>query len=129
MSAEATPSPVDQAPESKTVITPIPLGLAQTPASQEQLEALRERFQNELDALNQQIYLIQAKATALEAQLNSIEPKIEARASRTEKLVAELQIDIQKMTKAFNAQGRLESATLDGVNDIKKMIATLLPQK
>lgn len=131
-SAESIPAAVEStlASEGKTLITPIPLmDPALAPATQEQLETLRVKFQDELDALNQQIVLLQVKATALEAQLNSIEPKIEARASRTEKLVAELQIEIIRMMKAQTSKEKSEGATLTELKEIKAMLTTFLGKK
>lgn len=130
--AESIPAAVEAlSDDSKTVVGPIPLEDPATgPVSQGQLEALRSKFQDDLDALNQQISLLQLKATALEAQLNSIEPKMEARASRTERLVGELQIEIVKMMKAIAAKEKeketVERATLTAVQEMKGLLEAFI---
>lgn len=103
--------------------TPIDLSPEIATISREELDEIRTLFQTELEGLNKQITLLQARATALEAQFAKIEPMVEARASRTEKLVAELQLEMHKMTKAFASKEKVEATTL---GEIKGMLKTLL---
>lgn len=91
--------------------------------SRAELEDIRNTFQTELDGMHKQINLLQARASALEAQLAKIEPMVEARASRTEKLVAELQLEMHRMTKALSSKEKMEGAAL---GEIKGMLKTLL---
>lgn len=92
-------------------------------ATQDDLQELRAKFHADLVALREQISILQARAAALESQLARIEPMVEARASRTEKLVMELQIELSKVTRFLGDHDKKEAATY---GEIKKMLETLL---
>jgi len=96
---------------------------ARATASSQDLRELKAKFQCDLVALREQISILQARAAAMEAQLARIEPMVEARASRTEKLVMELQVDVHKLTKII--EGR-EVKVKDQYASIEVMLKTLL---
>lgn len=94
-----------------------------TVVTQDDLTEMKHKFQSDLVVLREQISLLQARAAALEAQIARIEPMVEARASRTEKLVMELQVEMHKLTKSIEGKDKKE---IDHYSDIKKMLQTLL---
>ena len=73
----------------------------QTLVTQDDLSSMRHQLLGDLGAMKEQIAVLQARASALEAQLARIEPMLEARSSRTEKLVMELQVELHKFSKQF----------------------------
>lgn len=91
--------------------------------TRDDLEELRHKFQADLVTLREQISLLQSRAAALEAQIAKIEPMVEARASRTEKLVMELQIELSKVTRFLGEHDKKEATTY---SEIKTMLKTLL---
>ena len=93
------------------------------PVSATDLKELREKFQGDLFALREQICILQVRATSMEAQLARIEPMVEARASRTEKLVMELQVDMHKLTKIVEGK---EANTKDQYGTIESMLKIIL---
>jgi small-conductance mechanosensitive channel len=95
----------------------------QTVATQDDLENISKKFHDELEDLREQIGLLQSRAEALEAQIAKIEPLVEARASKTEKLVHEMQIELRKVTKFLGDHDKKEAATY---SEIKTMLQTLL---
>lgn len=96
---------------------------AASQVTRQELETLRQGFHEELTGLKEQIRLLQARASALDAQLARIEPMVEARASRTEKLVYELQGEISKLTKAVSHK---HEGTTVQYSEIQGMLKTLL---
>lgn len=94
-----------------------------TVVTQDDLTELKHKFQADLVVLREQISLLQARAAALEAQIARIEPMVEARASRTEKLVMELQVEMHKLTKMMEGKEKKE---VDHYSEIKTMLQTLL---
>ena len=97
--------------------------IVQTVATHEDLNDVRRQFQEKLAELHEQIGILQARASALEGQLARIEPMVEARASKTEKLVMELQVEMRKLTKALDAKEKTE---VDKFSNIETMLKTLL---
>jgi len=95
----------------------------QTMVTHDDLQDLKHKFQSDLVALREQISILQARAAALESQLARIEPMVEARASRTEKLVMELQVEMHKLTKTLEGK---ESKEKDHFKSIEGMLKTLL---
>jgi uncharacterized protein YfcZ (UPF0381/DUF406 family) len=95
----------------------------QTIVTQDDLDALRHKFQSDLVTLREQISLLQSRAAALEAQIAKIEPMVEARASRTEKLVMELQVEFQKMNRVLVNREKVET---DKFSNIESMLRTLV---
>jgi hypothetical protein len=74
----------------------------QTVVTQDDLAGLKQAMQSELMGIKEQIAVLQARASATEAQIARIEPMVEARNSRTEKLVMELQVELRRHTKQFD---------------------------
>lgn len=95
----------------------------QTVVTHEDLAELKQKFQGDLIALREQISILQARAAALESQLARIEPMVEARASRTEKLVMELQVEFQKLSRFMTQQEKKET---DQYASIEKMLQVIL---
>lgn len=130
----STPDPSPTPPERSDSVTEIvkmtgvepSARVPGSPVSQEELEALRLEFQSELDALRAQIGLLEARATALEAQIAKIEPMVEARLSRTEVLVLKLQGEISTLTKTMVAKDKTEQATVAALGEIKGLLQTLV---
>ena len=98
----------------------------QTLVTCDDLTELRQKFQGDLIALREQISILQARASAMEFQLARIEPMVEARASRTERLVMELQIEMQKLSRFMTAQEEKENASYA---EIKSMLQTLIERE
>jgi hypothetical protein len=92
-------------------------------ATHADLELMRNKFHSDLVHLREQISLLQSRAAALEAQIAKIEPMVEARASRTEKLVLEMQIEMRKVTRFLSEHDKKEASTY---SEIKGMLQTLL---
>jgi len=95
----------------------------QTIVTHDDLAELKQKFQGDLIALREQISILQARAAALESQLARIEPMVEARASRTEKLVMELQVEFQKLSRFMTQQEKKET---DQYTSIESMLKTIL---
>lgn len=89
----------------------------------EDLQELQKKFQADLLDLRQQIGVLQARAAALEMQIARIEPMVEARANRTEKLVMELQVEMCKLTKTIAGK---EAKELGQYAAIESALKTLL---
>lgn len=94
-----------------------------TVVTHDDLTEMKHKFQSDLVVLREQISLLQARAAALEAQIARIEPMVEARASRTEKLVMELQVEMHKLTKSLDGK---EAKERDHFKSIENMLKTLL---
>lgn len=92
-------------------------------ATHEQVAAVAKTLHAELTLLRGQISILQSRAAAVDAQLAHIEPMIEARASRTERLVMELQIEMQKLSRSLSSKEKTETVNYA---EIKSMLATLL---
>jgi predicted nucleic acid-binding Zn-ribbon protein len=106
--------------ETAVAVAPV----AQVPTiTHDDLNDLRRKFQEDIAALHEQIGILQARAAALEGQLARIEPMVEARASKTEKLVMELQVEMRKLTKALDAK---EAVEVGKFTNIEGMLKTLL---
>jgi predicted nucleic acid-binding Zn-ribbon protein len=95
----------------------------QTVVTQDDLAGLKNQFHNDIEGLQEQIRVLQARAAALEGQLARIEPMVEARSSKTEKLVMELQIDMRRLTKTLEKRDEVEG---DKLVRIESMLKTLL---
>jgi hypothetical protein len=67
-----------------------------------ELDLVKQQLQTDIFDLKEQISIFQARLAALEAQVAHIEPMVEARSSRTEKLVLMLQLELQRFHKAFD---------------------------
>ena len=98
----------------------------QTVVTHDDLVDFKQKFQGDLIALREQISILQARAAALEAQLARIEPMVEARSSRTERLVMELQIEIQKLARFITVQEEKENTSYA---EIKSMLQTLIERE
>ena len=81
-----------------------------------------DELQVELTALKQQIAAMQQRVSVLEEQVSKIEPSMEARASRTEKLVMDVQIELHKFLKHFTGHQAQESAHQTNVEAMLKML-------
>jgi ABC-type enterochelin transport system substrate-binding protein len=101
----------------------MPDEIVHTLVTQEDLTELRRKCLEDIAALREQILILQARATAMEGQLARIEPMVEARASRTEKLVMELQIEMNKLTKAISGKEKTETTQY---SKIETMLKTLI---
>lgn len=76
--------------------------------TREDIESLRRQFETELLNMKEQITALVARAAAMEAQLSLIEPRVEARSSRTERLVMELQGELSKFSKMFQTRQSID---------------------
>lgn len=94
-----------------------------TVITQDDLNDLKRKFQEDIASVHEQIGILQARAAALEGQLARIEPMVEARASKTEKLVMELQIEMRKMNKTLEGKNQAEESKL---SNIEAMLKTLI---
>jgi hypothetical protein len=76
--------------------------------TREDIESLRRQFEVELLSMKEQITSLVARAIAMEAQLALIEPRVEARSSRTERLVMELQGELSRFSKMFQTRQSID---------------------
>jgi len=95
-----------------------------TVATQEDLLDLRKKLYEDLSSMKEQIAVLQARSSALEAQLARIEPMVEARNSRTEKMVLELQLDINKLHKSFGAHELRESTHQSKIEEMLTILVS-----
>jgi predicted nucleic acid-binding Zn-ribbon protein len=84
--------------------------------------ATPEELSIELAALKQQIAAMQQRVSMLEEQVSKIEPSMEARASRTEKLVMDVQIELHKFLKNFTGHQAQESTHQANVEAMLKIL-------
>jgi predicted nucleic acid-binding Zn-ribbon protein len=94
-----------------------------TVVTHDDLSEVKARFQSDLVGLREQISILQARAAAVESQIARIEPMVEARASRTEKIVMELQVEMHKLTKTLEGK---DTKAKDQYANIEKMLHTIL---
>ena len=94
-----------------------------TVVTHDDLSEVKARFQSDLVGLREQISILQARAAAVESQIARIEPMVEARASRTEKIVMELQVEMHKLTKTLEGK---DTKAKDQYANIEKMLQTIL---
>ena len=88
-------------------------------------ESLQKEYRDlrgEYTELKGQIAVLQARAAAVESQMARIEPMVEARNSRTEKLVMELQIEVSKLSKAVSERGTAQASHQKTVEDALKTL-------
>jgi len=91
--------------------------------SAEPLEQLKRQLRSDLLDLKDQISVLQARLAALETQVACIEPMVEARSSRTEKLVLMLQLELARFHKAFDGHEDRENIHQ---TKVEKALETLL---
>jgi DNA repair exonuclease SbcCD ATPase subunit len=89
------------------------------------LALLRSSVNQDIVDLKAQVHVLQARISALESQVADIEPMVEARASRTEKLVMMLQLEISRFHKAFDVHEEKETAHQ---TKIESMLEILMAQ-
>ncbi len=107
----------------ETQLVPHPTAGEPVFATHEQVAAVAKTLQAELTLLRGQISILQSRAAAVDAQLAHIEPMIEARASRTERLVMELQIEMQKLSRSLSSKEKTETVNYA---EIKSMLTVLI---
>jgi hypothetical protein len=91
--------------------------------TQDDFTELKYRLSADLVLLREQFALLQVRVAAMEAQLTHIEPMVEVRARRTEKLVMDLQVELQQLTKSFNSR---EASERDRLKNIERLLQVLV---
>jgi predicted nucleic acid-binding Zn-ribbon protein len=80
----------------------------EVPALRALVEEMRQKFQKELLELREQLSVLQAKLSEVEAQVAHFEPMVEARAARTDRIVLELQVEFRRWQKEMSAHESVE---------------------
>jgi Skp family chaperone for outer membrane proteins len=81
------------------------------------LEDLHSQVQHEFTEIREQLALMQARLAAFEAQMAHVEPMIEARAARTDRIALELQMEFRRWQKQFHVHEELEQSSQKSVQD------------
>lgn len=86
------------------------------------ISELKLQLNKDLAGMKEQIGVLQSRVAALESQIARIEPAVEARNSRTERLVMDLQIDLHKFSKAFASHETTESEFQKNVDSMLRIL-------
>ena len=96
--------------------------MASNEATGDTLDLLKHQLRTDIVDLKEQVSILQARLAALEAQVAHIEPMVEARASRTEKLVLMLQLELARFHKSFDAHEAKETTHQSRVEKALEML-------